>query len=193
MTPGDLPAAFESGVSDYFDRFSHRLAREVVHQSWLLGSAARLIDPQLVVAELMFPNHDLSPFAQLKPSRGAIRFDFAVTNTQIDLRHWKVRTPDWIRGVATAPQTLEALQQAALLAEFKLASSSSTSTSKLITDLEKLKSAIGFMAHHGCTNFPACFLILLDPDRVLKVERAIEAVKPTWPTCTPFPKVLVGP
>lgn len=193
MTHSDFPTAFESGVANYFEQFGHRQAREVVHQSWLLSSVARHIDPQLVVGELMFPNRDLTPFAQLELTDGAIRFDFAITNTEIDLRHWKVRTPGSTRGVATTPQTLETLKEAAVLAEFKIASSSSTSTRKLITDLEKLKSAIGFMAHHGCTNFPACFLILLDPDRVLNVDRAIEAVKPTWPACTPFPKVLVGP
>lgn len=193
MTHSDFPAEFESGVAKYFEQFSHRRAREVVHQSWLLGTIARLVDPQLVVGELIFPNRDLSPFAEVKLTDGAIRFDFAITDTEIDLRHWKLRTPGWNRGMSTTPQTLNTLKEVAVLAEFKIADSSSTSTSKLITDLEKIKGAVSLMAHHGCTTFPACFLVVLDRGRELDVEKAIKTVMPTWPVCTPFPKVLVGP
>ena len=191
MSIDNSAAVFESGVAQYFKEFSHRLARETTHQAWLLTSVSKLIDPQLVVAELNVPNRDLSPFAEIEPSRGAISFDFAITRSEIDLRTWKARTPGWNAGETTAPQTLETLREVAVLAEFKIAESSSTKTSALVTDLEKLRGAIGFMAHHGCATFPSCFLLVLDPHRVLDTRKAIEAVAPNWPACTSFPKVLV--
>jgi hypothetical protein len=193
MSSDNTASAFESGVAQYFKEFSHRRARETAHQAWLYTSVAKLIDPQLVVAELNVPNRDLSPFANIEPSRGAIGFDFAVTRSEIDLRTWKTRTPGWDEGVPTYPQTLETLQEVEILAEFKIADSTSTSTSTLVTDLEKLRGAIGFLAHHGCKSIPSCYLLILDPRRVLHVEKAIDTVALNWPACTPFPKVLVGP
>ena len=193
MNIDNSAAQFEFGVAQYFKDFSHRLARETTHQSWLLTSVSKLIDPQLVVAELNVPNKDLSPFAKIDPSSGAIAFDFAITRSEIDLRTWKARTPGWKAGETTAPQTLETLREVAVLAEFKIAESSSTNTSALITDLEKLRGAVEFMAHHNCETFPSCFLIVLDPHRVLKTRKAIESVAPHWPACTSLPKVLVGP
>jgi hypothetical protein len=190
----DTPAsAFESGVAKYFKEFTHRLARETAHQAWIYTSVANFIDPQLVVAELNVPNQDVSPFANVKPSRGAIGFDFAVTRSEIDLRTWKARTPGWNEGVPTYAQTLETLQEVEVLAEFKIAASTSTNTSALVTDLEKLRGIIGFLAHHGCKSFPSCFLVVFDPRRVLHVQKAIDTVTPHWPSYTPFPKVLVGP
>ncbi|MEK6236687.1 MAG: hypothetical protein N2C14_18420, partial [Planctomycetales bacterium] len=123
----------------------------------------------------------------------ALAFDFAVTRSEIDLRTWKTRTPGWKTGEPTVPQTLETLRNVAVLAEFKIAESSSTNTAALVTDLEKLRAAVGFMEHHGCQCFPACFLVVLDTNRVLDTQKAINSVVPNWPKCSSFPKVLIGP
>ena len=193
MSADTTASAFESGVAQFFNEFSHRLARETAHQAWLYASVAKLIDPQLLVAELNVPNQDLNSFANIKPSRGALGFDFSVTQSEIDLRTWKSRTPGWNNGTPTTPQTLETLREVAILAEFKIADSTSTNNSALITDLETLRGAVGFLAHHGCTSFPSCYLIVLDPRRLLHAERALETIVPRWPSGVPIPTVLVGP
>ncbi len=184
---------FEAGIAEYFQQFGHRRAREVPHQSWLLMTMAKLIDPQLVIAELTLPRQDLSPFGEISVTKGAINFDFAVSRSEIDLRTWKSRTPGWGSGTPTSPRTLETLKEVDVLAEFKITESSYTSGRSLTTDLEKLRSAIGFMDYHGCDSFPDCFLIVLDRDRVLDIESAVSRVAPRWPVCAPFPKVIVGP
>lgn len=184
---------FESGVSRYFQEFGHRQAREIPHQAWLLISVSNVIDPQLLVAELTLPRMDLLPFADIGASKGAVNFDFAVSRSQIDLRTWRTRTPDWKSGASTHAQTLETLREVVVLAEFKVAESSYAKPHTLARDLEKLRGVIGFMHHHGCSYFPSCYLIVLDQDRTLDTQKAIKSVAPNWPSFTPFPKVLVGP
>jgi len=127
----DAAAAFEAGVTQYFADFGHRIAREIAHQAWLLISVSKFLNPQLVVAELDVPNRDLSPFGDITLSRGALGFDFAITRSEIDLRTWKTRTPGWNSGVSTTPQTLERLREVDVLAEFKIAESTSTTSTAL--------------------------------------------------------------
>lgn len=189
----EVPALFECGVSDYFRDFGHRLARESPHQAWLLVSVSRLIPAQLLVAELQVPNQDLRPFGELRDSNGAVNFDFAVTRSEIDLRTWKSRTIGWNRGTPTFPTTLETLKQTEVLAEFKLAGSTSTTRRALVHDIRKLSCAIRFLEAQGCNQYPSCFYILLDPDRRLRVDRALELANSEWPDFAPFPKILLGP
>ncbi len=188
----DLPSLFESGVADYFKEFRHRRSREVPHQSWLMTSVSRFIDPQLVVAELQLPNQDLAAFGGIKPTLGALNFDFAVTRSEIDMRTWKSRTPGWNRGVPTLPQTLQTLGEVAVLAEFKVAQSTSSKTQSLVDDLKKLTSAIRFLEHHGSHSYPATYLIVLDPDRILDINLAIQTASANWPACAPLPRILSG-
>lgn len=186
----DAAAAFERGVADYFAEFGHRQARELPHQTWLLISVARYISPQLIVAELQLPNRDLAELAGLRSSAGALNFDFAITRAEIDLRTWKRRTPDWMRGASTVAQSLENLREVAVLAEFKIADSSSTSTESLIVDIRKLSGAVRFLEQHRVETYPACYLVVLDPDRELDIDHAIASTRSSWPSCTDFPKVL---
>jgi len=193
MAADSTPKAFESGVAQYFIDFNHRLARETAHQAWLYASVAKLIDPQFLVAELNVPNQDISPFANITASRGGSGFDFAVTRSEIDLRTWKSRTPGWNSGIPTTPQTLETLQEVVVLAEFKIAESTSTNNSALIADLEKMRGVAGFLAHHGCTSFPSCYLVVFDPHKRLHPTQALQTIIPSWPSGAPIPSVLVGP
>lgn len=189
----EMPRSFEAGVADYFAEFGHRQARETSHQTWLLISVAKYIQPQLVVAELALPNQDIGPFGDLKASRGGLSFDFAISRSEIDLRTWRTRTPGWKHGATTIPQTLQTLNEIVVLAELKIAKSTSTNDRALLKDLQKLTAAILFMKHHRCPKIPACYFVVLDPDRTLNVPRAIEPLRKSWPKDTPFPKILLGP
>jgi hypothetical protein len=189
----DLPTLFESGVAYYFREFGHRRSREVPHQTWLMMSVARFISPQLIVAELQLPNQDLASLGELPASLGALNFDFAVTRSEIDMRTWKSRTPGWNRGVPTLPQTLQTLAEVAVIAEFKIAKSTSTTTESLSRDLKKLRATIRFLDHHGCTSFPSCYYVIHDSDRILDIDSATELVRVGWPEIAPFPKILAGP
>lgn len=191
----DASAAFATGVRRYFADFGHRTAREIAHQTWLLISVSRYVDPQLIVSELDVPNRDLRPFGNIRSSNGALGFDFAITRSEIDLRPWKARTPGWHTGAPTTCQTLERLREVSVLAEMKIAGSTSTTTAALEADLEKLRAAILFMDHHRLELLPACFLVVLDPQGRLdlQVRRAIDSVTPRWPKRFPFPTVLIGP
>jgi hypothetical protein len=189
----NLAALFEAGVAYYFREFGHREAREVPHQAWLMISIAQFISPQLIVAELQLPNQDLASLGELPESLGALNFDFAVTRSELDMRTWKSRTPGWNRGVPSLPQTLQTLAEVAVIAEFKIAKSTSTTTNSLIRDLKKLRAAIRFLAHHGCESFPACYFVIHDPYRILDIDSATESTRAGWPVIAPFPKVLAGP
>jgi len=192
-SPEEMPALFESGVAEYFKDFGHRQARETAHQAWLLISVAKYIQPQFVIAELPLPNHDISPFGDIKATRGGLSFDFAIARSEIDLRTWRARTPGWNTGTSTIPQTLQTLNEIVVLAELKIAKSTSTNDRALLKDLQKLTASILFMKHHNCPVIPACYFVVLDPDRTLNVPRAIEPLKESWPGDTPFPKILLGP
>ncbi len=189
----NLPVLFESGVASYFRDFGHRLAREVPHQAWVMISLAQFISPQLVVAELQLPNQDLAPIGELPESQGALNYDFAVARSEIDMRTWKSRTPGWNRGTPTLPQTLETLAEVAVIAEFKIASSTSTTTDALVFDLKKMRAVIRLMAENGFKSFPACYFVVLDPDATLDIDGAAVAAQIGWPEVAPFPKILVGP
>ena len=189
----DIPKLFKSGVSDYFRDFGHRLAREPVHQAWLLMSVSKYISPQLLVSELQVPNQDLRPFGQLRDTLGAVNFDFAVTRKEIDLRTWKSQTPGWNHGNSTFTKTLLTLTQTEVLAELKIAGSTSTTSRSLIHDVRKLSCAIRFLESQNIRQFPTCYLIIHDPERRLPIEQAMQMVKLEWPAFTPFPQILLGP
>ena len=184
---------FELGVADYFRNFGHRDARESPHQAWLLMSVAKYISPQLLVAELQVANQDLRPFGKLKDTSGSVNFDFAVTRSEINLRSWKSQTKGWKQGNPTNSQTLATLQQTDVLAELKIANSSSSTADKLVHDLVKLSCAMQFLNFNSCDQFPACYFIILDPDRRPAVSRAVDKARSNWPESVPFPKVLIGP
>lgn len=188
--PNSAPAMFESGVADYFRTFGHRQARERCHQAWLLYSVAKYIPPQLVVAELTLPNQDVSRFGGLAATSGAMNFDFAVTRSEIDLRTWKTRTAGWKTGTATIPKTLETLKEVVVLAELKIAESTSTNHHSLARDIHKLACAVRFLLHHHCTTLPACYFVVLDPRRALDLATAMESTHRSWPKDAPFPKIL---
>ena len=191
--PGDIANSFEVGVTDYFRDFGHRLAREPVHQAWLLMSVSNYISPSLLVAELQVPNQDLRPFGELKDTLGAVNFDFAVTRSEIDLRTWKSQTPGWNRDNPTFAQTLQTLSQTDVLAEMKIAGSTSTTPQSLIHDVRKLSCAIRFLESQNSNHYPSCYYVIHDPERRLRVDQAMELVKPEWPDIAPFPKILLGP
>ncbi|QDU96486.1 hypothetical protein [Lignipirellula cremea] len=190
QTPAEL---FECGVRDYFRDFGHRQAREAPHQTWLTICVSKYINPQLIVAELQAPCHDVGVFGGMDPSKGALNFDFAITRAEMDLRTWKTRTPGWRSGVSTCMQTLTTLNNVAVLAELKIAKSTSTKTASLAKDLHKLTGAVRFLESQGCHAFPDCYFVILDPERVLDIVRATKIVQDDWPVDKPFPKLLVGP
>ena len=191
--PSDIPTLFESGVADYFRDFGHRLAREPVHQAWLLMSVSKYIAPQLLVGELQVPNQDLRPFGKLKDTRGAVNFDFAVTRSEIDLRTWKSQTPGWNRDKPTFEKTLQTLTATDVLAEMKIAGSTSTSNRSLMHDVRKMACAIRFLESQDYTQYPICYMIVHDLDRRLGIDQAMELVASEWPNFAPFPKILLGP
>ncbi|MFN3168151.1 MAG: hypothetical protein ACE37H_13905 [Phycisphaeraceae bacterium] len=193
MNGDNLPQLFELGVKNYFKNFGHRLAREITHQGWLAHCLSQVIDPQLVVSELNAPNRDLSPFANIKSTGGAVSFDFAITRSQIDLRTWKSRTPGWNRGELTTPHTLETLSQVAVLAELKVMDSSSTTTAKIGIDIQKLLAATKFLQHHGCMDLPACFMIVFDPNKLLADGGLLLQLNANGQWGGPGLKVLIGP
>lgn len=184
---------FEKGVKEYFRDFGHRQARESPHQAWLLISVAKHIPAQFIVAELQVPNQDLSEFVRLKNTNGAVNFDFAVSRSEIDLRTWKSQTDGWKNGAKTVPQTRKTLESIEILAEFKIAGSTSTTRSALVHDIRKLAAAIQFMNHNDCTRLPMCYFIVLDPDRRINVETLAKLASKDWPQFAPFPKIIVGP
>ena len=189
----DIPALFESGIDHYFRKFGHRESREVPHQAWLMGSVSQFISPQLVVAELQLPNRDLAPHIDIPVTEGAFNFDFAVTRSEIDMRTWKTRTPGWNNGISSVQQTLETLAEVDVIAEFKIAKSKSTKTDKLIKDINKLRSVLHFLEQHNFKEFPSCYFVVLDPERILDIRGAEESTRACWPDFAPFPKLLVGP
>ena len=188
-----IPALFKTGVKDYFADFGHRLAREPVHQAWLLMSVCKYISPKLLVGELQVPNQDLRPFGKLKDTLGAVNFDFAVTRSEIDLRTWKSQSPGWNRDTPTFEKTLQTLTQTDVLAEMKIAGSKSTSNRSLIYDVRKMSCAIRFLESQNCSRYPACYIIIHDPQRRLRVDQAMQVAELDWPDCTPFPEILLGP
>jgi len=189
----DYASLFESGVSDYFRDFGHRKAREAPHQSWLLMSVAKHVSPKMLIGELQVPNHDLRPFVELKDTDGAVNFDFAISRSEIDLRTWKSQTPGWKQGVSTVANTKRTLDEIMVLAEFKIAQSTSTTRKALIHDIRKMAAAIRFMEHHQCEHFPDCYFLILDPERKIDTARIVSETETEWPSAVPFPKLMVGP
>ena len=189
----EISSLFERGVNDYLLDFGHRKSREAPHQAWLLISVSKYSAPKLVIGELQVPNQDLRPFVELKDTEGAVNFDFAISRSQIDLRTWKSRTPGWKNGVSTVPQTLSTLNEIQILAELKLAESTSTTRKALIHDIRKMAAAIRFMEHHNCDQIPRCFFIILDPEQKFDIDRLKSDAEPDWPSIAPFPSIIVGP
>lgn len=188
-----IHSLFERGVDDYFRDFGHRKAREAPHQAWLLISVSKYISSKLVIGELQVPNQDLRPFVELKDTDGAVNFDFGISRSEIDLRTWKSRTPGWKDGVSTVPQTFRTLNEIQVLAELKLAASTSTTRKALIHDIRKMAAAIRFMEHNNCDQIPKCFFVILDPDRKFDIDQLKLDSAPDWPSTAPFPKIIVGP
>ena len=189
----EIFSLFERGVDDYFRDFGHRKAREAPHQAWLLISVSKYISPKLVIGELQVPNQDLRPFVELKDTEGAVNFDFAISRSEIDLRTWKSQTPGWKQGVSTVPRTLSTLNEIQVLAELKLAASTSTTRKALIHDIRKMAAAVRFMEHNNCEQIPRCYLIILDPDRKFDTDQLKLKTEQDWPSSVPFPSIIVGP
>ena len=189
----EISSLFERGVADYFRDFGYRKAREAPHQAWLLISLSKYISPKLVIGELQVPNQDLRPFVELKDTGGAVNFDFGISRSEIDLRTWKSRTPGWNQGVSTVPQTLSTLNEIQVLAELKLAASTSTTRKALVHDIRKMAAAVRFMEHNSCDQIPRCYFILLDPERKFDIDRLKLETAKDWPSAAPFPSIIVGP
>jgi len=184
----DHTSLFESGVSDYFRDFQHRKARERVHQAWLLMSVARYIQPRFVVAELQVSRKVLRPFADLGENDSAVNFDFAVSRSEIDLRQWMTKSKEVPN---TATQTLRTLGEVSVLAELKIGDS--TDHKKIAKDFDKLAGAIGFMENENCTQIPSCYVILLDPNRQINMDKLNEIAWNSWSEIATRPKLLVSP
>ncbi len=189
----NLAASFEKGVDCYFKDFGHRLAREAPHQAWLLMSVAKFISPQLIVAELQTPQQDLAHLVNLAGTRGAYNYDFAITRSEIDLRTWKYRTPGWKSGVSSLPQTLETLSQLAVVAEFKVAASSSTSLGAIRRDIRKLTALYHFLQQQNVQTTPTCYMVIFDAERRINAERLIRDADEGWLNGAPKPTILLGP
>lgn len=183
----------EAGVNEFFQQFGHRCAREISMQPWLVISLARHFKPSLVVAELNVRARDIAFESGTERRDGAASFDIAITQSEIDLRLWKSRTPGWKHGNCSKDQTYETLSDVLVLAEFKVVGSSTGGNNSLRQDLRKLRGAMTFLAERGHDALPACYLVLLDPDRRADITTLHEETLDDWPERAPLPRILLGP